>query len=207
MSRWHLKPKRFVDSLALDGRSAPVRFSVGVSAKGSAKVMIDRMPFDMSTKFIVDALDEQPTTRRFFDFALLGQARDGATFRTDRANFHSPFFFFSDSASSTLRLAPWCAECYLVLPAPAAAKPGIKVLLRGFESIHPLSATCDLGAVEMYGAMPANRLEKSRLSGALSINGPWRELSSRHGAKKWSRCSSESGPSCHSPGERVCAVR
>jgi len=57
------------------------------------------------------------------------------------------------------------------------------VLLRGFESIHPLSATCDLGAVEMYGAMPANRLEKSRLSGALSINGPvegaefapWRE--------------------------------
>lgn len=94
MSRWHLKPKRFVGSLALDGRSAPVRFSVGVSAKGSAKVMIDRMPFDMSTKFIVDALDEQPTTRRFFDFALLGQARDGATFRTDRANFHSPFFSF-----------------------------------------------------------------------------------------------------------------
>lgn len=37
MSRWHLKPKRFVGSLALDGRSAPVRFSVGVSAKGSAK--------------------------------------------------------------------------------------------------------------------------------------------------------------------------
>lgn len=183
MSRWHLKPKRFVGSLELDGRSAPVRFAVGVSVKGSAKITIDRMPLDMSTKFIVDALDEQPTTLRFCDFTLLGEARDGSTFRADRANFHSPGFAFSDSASSTLRLAPWCGECHLVLPAPAAAKPGIKALLRGFESIHRLSATCKLGEVEMCGAMPGKRSETDRLSGALSINGPaagiefapWRE--------------------------------
>lgn len=171
MDRWYMKPKRFVGEIAFGDKRVRVNFSVAISKNGVAKVVLDRMPWDMSTTFIADAVFDQQTAQRFFDFVLTGQSRDGSTFQSATVNIGSLGNFFSDTASATIKPASWCLECKIVLSGVPRAKPSVKALLRGFNSIRSASATCRLGEMELRGPMTLKASEKKLLTGALVIEG------------------------------------
>lgn len=172
MSKWHLKPKRFLGELSFAGQSARVRFSVGVSAKGNAEITLDTMPWNMATKFIVDAYHDQQDAQRIFDFTLVGASRDGATFRSDCIQFMSMRSHSSDSAPATIKPVAWCSECKIALVADLDAQPGVSALLRGFSSFLPLASGCPLGALELRGPNTLTAAEKPLLTGVLSIAAP-----------------------------------
>lgn len=172
MNRWYMKPKRFSGELDLYGQRAFVKFSVEVSKKGGAKLTLDRMPWDLSTKFITTAWDEQKKAQRYFDFTLTGKARDGSTFHSTTIVISSLKAFISDTAPATMRPNAWCSECKIVLPGVPGAIPGVKALLRGFDCIHPVSADCRLGTIELRGPTTLKASEKELLTGALLIQGP-----------------------------------
>lgn len=172
MDRWYMRPKRFVGELELKGQKAPVRFSVGISKKGVAKFVLDKMLLDMSTIFIFNAPFDEREAQRFFNFTLTGRARDGSTFFSDTVNFGSMGPFFSDSAPPTIKPAGWCLECKIVLPGISGASPGVKALLPGFNSIHIVSVACRLGSMELRGPMKLKASEKDVMTGALVIEGP-----------------------------------
>lgn len=181
MKRWYMKPKRFVGEIEFEEKRVDVRFSVEVSKTGVAKLVLDRMPWDMSTTFIPDAFYKQQKAQRFFNFILTGKARDGSTFCSATVNINSLGSFFSDTAPSSMKPALWCLECKIVLLGTPVAKPGVKTLLRGFNSMHIVNATCRLGLLELRGPITLNASEKELLTGALIIEGPV------HGVdfKKW----------------------
>jgi hypothetical protein len=172
MERWHLKPKRFAGKLELNGINVAVRFSAAVSKRGEAKVKLDTLPYDMSTKFIADAHYEQRELLRFHEFTLVGAARDGSTFRSEAVIFPSLGSYFSDSEQATLTPVPFCQQCEIVVPAPADAPAGMRVLLRGFECFRPMTSQCPLGTIELRGAWTLKPSEKGLLTGQLAIEEP-----------------------------------
>lgn len=172
MDRWYLKPKRFSGNLELGEQRVPVRFSVEISKRGVAKIAIDRLIWDQSTKFIIEAYDNQETAQRFFEFTLTGQARDGSTFHSSTVIFNSLGRRFTDSGPITIKPKPWCSECKIVLPGTRGETSGVRALLRGFSSIHPIKADCHLGALEMRAPMILAASEKELLTGTLIIDGP-----------------------------------
>lgn len=172
MNRWYMKPKRFSGKLDLNGQRTVVKFSVEVSKKGVAKLTLDRMPWDMSTKFISEAWDEQKKAQRYFDFTLTGEARDGSTFQSSAIIISSLKAFISDTAPATMTPTAWCSECKIVLPGVSGALPGVKALLRGFDCINPISTDCRLGTIELRGPRTLTASEKELLTGALLIQGP-----------------------------------
>ncbi|NVI80383.1 hypothetical protein [Janthinobacterium sp. BJB401] len=172
MNRWYMKPKRFSGKLDLHGQHVFVKFSVELSKKGVAKLTLDRMPWDMSTKFIADAWGEQSKAQRFFDFTLTGEARDGSTFHSTAIIISSLKPFISDTAPATMMPTIWCSECKIILPGILGAIPSVTALLRGFDCIHTVSADCRLGTIELRGPMTLKASEKELLTGALLIQGP-----------------------------------
>ena len=183
MDRWYMKPKRFVGEIEFEEKRVDIKFSVKVSKTGVAKLALDRMPWDMSTKFIPDAFYEQEKAQRFFNFLLRGKARDGSTFHSATVNIYSLGSFFSDTAPSSFKPASWCLECKIVLPGTLVAKPCLKTLLRGFNSMHIVYATCRLGSLELRAPMTLKASENELLTSAIVIEGPehgvdfepWRE--------------------------------
>lgn len=171
-NRWYMKPKRFSGELELEGQQTPVKFTVEVSKKGVARLSLDRMPLDASTLFINTAYYSQKKEQRFFNFKLRGRARDGSTFHSETVIFSSLWSSSSDTAPPTIKPIPWCADCKIVLPGFPNAVPGVKALLRGFDCVHPVSAECRLGAIELRGPMTLTASERELLTGSLLIIGP-----------------------------------
>jgi len=181
--RWQLAPKKFSGMLAFEGQSIRVRFSAEISNKGAPKARLEALPYDASTMFISDAFHDQQGKRRFAQFTLTGQARDGATFHSDAVIIPTLGSQHSDSAASTMEPKLWCTKCKIVLPAKPNATTGVRFFLKGFDCIKPLSAQCRLGTIELRGPMSLKPSEKNHVTGELTIDGPpanaafptWRE--------------------------------
>lgn len=183
MKRWHMAPKKFAGTIEFEGQSRRVRFSVAITKKGAPEVKLDKLPYEESTKFISAASDGQEATRRFANFTLTGQTRDGMTFHSDSVIILRLSSSFPDSAPATMQPKLLCTKCKLVSRADPNSRAGVRFLLRGFDCIRPISATCRLGTVELSGPMIVTTSEKNHVTGALVINGPppnadfarWRE--------------------------------
>lgn len=176
MDRWYMKPKRFVGEIAFEEKRVAVKFSVEVSKTGVAKLSLDRMPWDVSTKFIPNAFYDQQKVLRFFNFILTGTARDGSTFHSAKVNINALQNISSDTAPSSIQPVLWCSECKIDLPGIRVTKPYVRTLLRGFDSIQIVSAVCSLGSLELRGPVKLKASEKQLLTGALVIEGPEHSL-------------------------------
>lgn len=189
MNEWSMEPKAFLGTLGIKGHTTDVAFTVGLDKAGHAEIEVGRLPLNKQTAFLTTYFDKEDGDK-FSQFTLTGVDSDGAQFHCDSIMLtslkHQSVLAEGSSASDieplfVCSMAP--QACYSSARITMAAlrgkdleslashedatRPVLKWRVKGFDSWQFLSATCQLGVVEMAGGKDMNG--KDELSGFLQV--------------------------------------
>jgi hypothetical protein len=143
------EPRSFSGQLSLGHEALPVTVSIGIDSSGELEFEFASIPFTDQSKFIL--MEWNGDKDWVVHFTLTAAAEDGTRFETSDLHFSS-VGTNSDASGTRLTLTANCSKgtLHFKLTEPAA-RPALRMRLRGFENLGSLRGECQLGQVALRG--------------------------------------------------------
>lgn len=143
------EPRSFSGRLSLGDDALPVTVSIGLDSSGELEFEFAPITLTDQSKFILIKWNDDKG--RVVHFTLTAGAADGTRFETSDLHF-SGVGTNSDASGTRLTLTANCSKGILrfKLTEPAA-RPALRMRLRGFENLGSLHGECQLGQVALRG--------------------------------------------------------
>ena len=144
--------KSFSGDIQAGSDTAPIIFRARIDVAGEIEFDFDAIVLTKESSFIMKWWDGAWSCSGCF--TLSGKAEDGTEFKTENLHFNSLLKKSSEETGSRMNPDGRCSQAeFLRKLAVQAAKPMLRMHVKGFQNLGQLNSKCPLGMVAMVGKM------------------------------------------------------